>query len=61
MIINELEKKWVTVHDEFNAEIRRYAVPGGWLYQVRGRRDASAAYDPDAWHPPVFVPEPRAE
>jgi hypothetical protein len=46
-------ERWVVVHrDKGEPTVRRYTVPGGWLYQV-------AHGDTDNWYPPVFVPAPE--
>jgi len=43
--------KWVHLDLENGPEVRRLAVPGGWLYQVEE--------GVDKWYPPVFVPSSR--
>lgn len=55
---------WEIVHCEKWAGVRRFAVPGGWLYQVEIDDDVESS-DADCritrshrkgWHQPVFVP-----
>lgn len=53
---------WEKVNDGIPSDrIRRFPVPGGWLYQVV-REDFIGQPDPNhldtreiGWHPPVFV------
>lgn len=55
------ETKWELVNDEPLERVRRFRVPGGWLYQVEIDQLAeSVAHDVQnvhtyGWHPPVFV------
>ncbi len=62
MIVEDVGKRWVIVHDEPMERVRRYPVPGGWLYQVQldsmSVSDGNATSH-DGWHPPIFVPDPR--
>jgi len=53
MLDNDQGERWEIVHSA-NEEptVRRYTVPGGWLYQVQDVQGG-------AWQPPVFVPAPR--
>ena len=51
---------WTIVHDVAGERVRRFAVPGGWLYQVeRVDTTESGEYAPSVtttgWHPPVLV------
>jgi hypothetical protein len=54
--------KWELISTSAD-DVRRLAVPGGWLYQVYGwneQRSNStevADYTMSGWHPPVFVPD----
>jgi hypothetical protein len=66
MLTDDAGRRWVIVHDEPNERVRRYPVPGGWLYQVEAITDyLESTPDPKVgrmhhtigWHPPVFVPE----
>lgn len=47
MIDNDRGMRWELVHSEIDEQVRRYPVPGGWIYQVQNGPD---------WHPPIFVP-----
>jgi hypothetical protein len=55
------DAKWETVCDEPGDQVRRIAVPGGWLYQTWMFTDVSGVV-PEAhrnvtgWSQPVFVP-----
>ena len=56
MIDADIGQRWVVIHRNSDEPIvRRYPVPGGWLYQVSefpwNGYDATLAF-----HPPVFVP-----
>ena len=62
MIVADAGVRWTIVHlDKADPIVRRYPVPGGWLYQV-SNQIAGDAPDRDtrmqffSWHPPVFVP-----
>lgn len=49
---------WEVVYTSTDRQVRRFAVPGGWLYQVQHGHYIS--YDetlPD-YLPPVYVKEP---
>lgn len=52
---------WEIVCDVESSQVRRLAVPGGWLYQVEDRTHAVAGRvgDPNSWSfgwtAPVFV------
>ena len=54
---------WEKVNDVYGERVIRFAVPGGWLYQVELQNwTASGHYQPETsshtgWHPPVFVPD----
>lgn len=53
MLTIDVGERWTIVHHEPNDPVvRRYPVPGGWLYQVSGGANGIA----EAWSPPVFVP-----
>lgn len=60
MLYADADERWTLVHrNPEDPLIRRYPVPGGWLYQV-----SCVPYDhrenaPAMWHPPVFVPDRR--
>jgi hypothetical protein len=60
MLTNDVGARWTVVHKSSGPNdgpyVRRYPVPGGWLYQV------SVDYigGPVAWHAPTFVPAPPA-
>lgn len=54
MPTNDAGAQWVLVHDDGptgptldSPKVRRYSVPGGWLYQVQMNIE---------WSQPVFVP-----
>jgi hypothetical protein len=57
---------WEIVMESAHESIRRFRVPGGWLYQVQ----STVTIEPQAhgepatiqygWHPPVFVPEVKS-
>lgn len=52
---------WELVHDEPGKSVRRYPVPGGWLYQCESTMvshpdGAAAPTHHRAWATPVFVP-----
>lgn len=54
---------WEIVHVGTLEKVRRFRVPGGWLYQVElDQREESTAHGVPyvpmfGWGPPVFVPE----
>lgn len=56
------QNAWATVSDQPNERVRRFKVPGGWLYQVefteRHESVAPGTYGTYrvSWYPPVFVP-----
>lgn len=57
---------WEVVHGEELEQVRRFRVPGGWLYQT----EIDEVHEPlpvrqpntrvSGWSPPVFVPEPSS-
>jgi hypothetical protein len=49
--------RWTLVNDEALDRVRRFPVPGGWLYQVE---KTSPLGDQIGWHRPVFVADSRA-
>lgn len=59
------EPEWELVLDSALKRVRRFPVPGGWLYQVELFQEADSDRDSDhgitthGWHPPVFVPGER--
>lgn len=60
MFIADAGARWTIVHhNQGDPVVRRYAVPGGHLYQV-AQHDITGNDRVDgmpmAWHPPVFVP-----
>lgn len=52
---------WETVENR-QTLMRRFRVPGGWLYQVERQNWSTASNqantDEWGWHQPVFVPDP---
>jgi hypothetical protein len=69
----EMTPGWEIVHDEPFARVRRFGVPGGWLYQVETDQtlETDQTYEPlrdgevrwggahrTGWDPAVFVPAP---
>jgi hypothetical protein len=53
----DVDERWVIVHQNENEpSVRRYPVPGGWLYQVGTDRWSTLHREPEQFHPPVFVP-----
>lgn len=64
MIVSDAAERWTVVHNtesepEGGPSVRRYPVPGGWLYQVEKDEYFDNTKDGTAYHPPVFVPEPQ--
>ena len=57
MLKADVGARWIIVHQEENEPtVRRYPIPGGWLYQVGESRWTSLSREPERFHPPVFVP-----
>ena len=58
---------WETVRDiGSDGSVRRFSVPGGWLYQVaqcltheHPTREGDPRHYTDGWSAPVFVPDPE--
>ncbi len=55
---------WEIVFDQYGDRVRRFYVPGGWLYQVELQNYtvkpsgySSESTTETGWHPPVFVPD----
>ena len=59
MLTNDADRRWEIVHhDGGDPVVRRYPVPGGWLYQVSGytpNETRSGSGYVQWWHPPTFV------
>lgn len=70
MLVDDADARWTVVHcDDADPMVRKYPVPGGFLYQVSVENalycksygtNAKVIYDFDKlrWHPPVFVSKP---
>ncbi len=67
MMIVDAGERWVVVHvDDNDPVVRRYPVPGGWLYQIstqparlcRAGGDGVLCLQDLLWHPSTFVPRP---
>ena len=56
--------RWEHVETTHLSGVRRYPVPGGWLYQVELATFLESAGGRSSyrsgWHAPVFVPDPEA-
>lgn len=53
MLTADAGERWTIVHDEPGERVRRYPVPGGWLYQVQA--GFYTENDDSMWGSPVFV------
>jgi len=70
-VSNREQPAWAVVCDQPGRSVRRFKVPGGWLYQVEILTYTIDGVVEDTqlrpvrnshhtgWHPPVFVPDTR--